>query len=146
MPTTVASTTSTTGTGSTTSSTTTGSGGAGGAGTGGSGGEGGIFVGTGGAGSQTPVRALPGLDSITFYERTGGDTPTYALIVLNTNQVHDSRTSFENVAMQVSAPKGAVLVDVLGSKQQYTVAGDGTLDLTLAPVTGLLLVPQQDVK
>ena len=80
------------------------------------------------------------------YERTGGDTPTYALIVLNTNQVHDSRTAFENVAMQVSAPKGAVLVDVLGSKQQYTVAGDGTLDLTLAPVTGLLLVPQQDVK
>ena len=80
------------------------------------------------------------------YERTGGDTPTYALIVLNTNQVHDSRTAFENVAMQVSAPKGAVLVDVLGSKQTYTVANDGTLDLTLAPVTGLLLVPQQDVK
>lgn len=74
--TTVASTTSTTGTVSSTSSTTTGTGGAGGAGSSGSGGEGGIFVGAGGGGGQTPVRALPGLDSITFYERTGGDAPT----------------------------------------------------------------------
>jgi hypothetical protein len=40
-----------------------------------------------------------------------------------------------------------VLIDVLAGKDAaYTVAADGTLDLTLAPVTGMLLVPQQDVK
>jgi alpha-amylase len=81
------------------------------------------------------------------FERTGGDTDTYALVVLNTNQVHESRTKFEDVTMQLSAPAGAVLVDVLNGKNaSYTVAGDGTLDLTLAPVTGLLLVPKGDVK
>ena len=81
------------------------------------------------------------------YERTGGDSKNYALIVLNTNQVHDSSTKFETTTMATSAPPGAVLIDVLAGKDAaYTVAGDGTLDLTLAPVTGMLLVPKQDVK
>ena len=81
------------------------------------------------------------------FERTGGDSNNYALIVLNTNQVHDSSTKFETTVMTTSAPPGAVLIDVLAGKNTaYTVAGDGTLDLTLAPVTGMLLVPKQDVK
>ncbi len=78
----VASTTTTSSSSTTTGSgggTTTGSGGAGTGGasstTTGSGGEGGLLIGTGG-GSQTPVRSLPGLDSITFHERTGGAAPT----------------------------------------------------------------------
>ena len=84
---------------------------------------------------------------ILAFERTGGDTNTYALVVLNTNQVHGSTTKFEGTTMKVSAPVGAVLVDVLNGKNAaYTVAADGTLDLTLAPVTGLLLVPKGDVK
>jgi alpha-amylase len=81
------------------------------------------------------------------FERTGGDSPNYALIVLNTNQVHDSSTKFEMATMMVERPQGRRAGR--RARQQsaaYTVASDGTLDLTLAPVTGLLLVPQQDVK
>lgn len=81
------------------------------------------------------------------FERGGGDAGnTFALVVFNTNQSHDSRTHFDGTTMAVSAPAGSVLVDVLSSdNKKYTVAGDGTLDLTLPPVSGMLLVPQQDV-
>lgn len=53
-----------------------GSGGMGAGGAGGSMGIGGGFVGAGGAPMMVPVRKLPGLTSITFYERTGGSEPT----------------------------------------------------------------------
>lgn len=80
------------------------------------------------------------------FERTGGDAGgSYALIVFNTNQNHDSSTKFDGTVMPVSAPPGAVLVDVLAGNAEYTVAGDGTLDLTLPPVSGMLLIPKQDV-
>ena len=80
------------------------------------------------------------------FERAGGDAGnSYALVVFNTNQVHDSSTKADGMVMKVSAPAGAVLVDVLAGSAEYTVAGDGTLDLTLAPVTGMLLIPKQDV-
>lgn len=80
------------------------------------------------------------------FERTGGDAgQAYALVVFNTNQVHDSRTAFEGATMKVSAPAGAVLVDVLAGNSEYTVAGDGSLDLTLPPVSGMLLIPKQDL-
>lgn len=64
-----------------TSSAGSGSGsGAGGAtGAGGHGGDqgvGGSFTGAGGGSTGVPVRAIPGLTSITFYERTGGTAPT----------------------------------------------------------------------
>ncbi|MCC6556100.1 MAG: hypothetical protein IT372_24325 [Polyangiaceae bacterium] len=57
---------------------TSGAGGAGGAGGGGTGGAGfgGGFTGAGGGSSGVPVRSIPGLTSITFYERTGGTEPT----------------------------------------------------------------------
>ena len=69
-----------------TTTTTTGSvgGAAGSAGMGGSGGVGGVSFGGFGAGGfiPTPVRELPNLASITFYERTGGTEPTpYTFIV-----------------------------------------------------------------
>ncbi len=84
---------------------------------------------------------------ILAYERSGGDTKRYALIVLNTHQGHASSTSFEGAVMQTGAPAGAVLVDVLSSKgTQYTVGKGGALDLTLAPVSGVLLIPKGDVK
>jgi alpha-amylase len=81
------------------------------------------------------------------FERTGGDTPTYALIVLNTNQSHDSSHQVRGHHHDRQRPQGRR--PGRRPRQQataYTVANDGTLDLTLAPVTGLLLVPQQDVK
>jgi hypothetical protein len=52
----------------------TGHGGGGGAGT--SSGVGGGFTGSGGGGGMIPVREIPNLASITFYERTGGTAPT----------------------------------------------------------------------
>lgn len=46
-------------------------------GSGGAGVGGGIFTGSGGgASAMTPVRMIPGLKSITFWERTGGTEPT----------------------------------------------------------------------
>ena len=81
------------------------------------------------------------------FERTGGDAEgRYALVVFNTHQIHESSTSFEGTTMAVSAPAGAVLVDVLSSdNKQYTVAADGTLALTLPPVSSMLLIPKQDL-
>lgn len=81
------------------------------------------------------------------FERTGGDAKgNYALIVFNTNQKHDSSPRYEDIKMTLTAPKGAVLVDVLSAKQTaYTVANDGTLDITLPPASGALLVPKGDV-
>ena len=81
------------------------------------------------------------------FERTGGDAKgNYALMVFNTNQTHDSSAKYEDIKMTLSAPKGAVLVDVLSAKKTaYTVASDGTLDITLPPVRGVLLVPKGDV-
>ncbi|PCC67405.1 Glycosidase [Nannocystis exedens] len=80
------------------------------------------------------------------FERAGGEAGNnYVLVVFNTNQNHDSRTQFEGTTMTVSAPAGAVLVDVLGGNKKYTVGAGGSLDLTLPPVSGMLLVPQQDV-
>lgn len=81
------------------------------------------------------------------FERAGGDAEgQYALVVFNTNQAHESRTSFDGMTMAVTAPAGAVLVDVLSAdSKQYTVAGDGTLELVLPPVSGMLLIPKQDL-
>ena len=57
-----------------------GSGGSGGVtgatGAGGATGVGGDFTGAGGGTGQVPVRLIPGLTGITFYERTGGTEPT----------------------------------------------------------------------
>lgn len=57
---------------SSSATTTTSSSGSGGSGVGGS-----IFTGSGGAApTMMPVRMIPGLQSITFWERTGGTEPT----------------------------------------------------------------------
>lgn len=81
------------------------------------------------------------------FERTGGDAKNnYALVLFNTHQRHASSPTFEAAKMTLSAPKGAVLVDVLSPKQTaYTVASDGSLDITLPPAGRALLVPKQDV-
>lgn len=81
------------------------------------------------------------------FERTDGDAGgNYALVVFNTNQKHDSSPGFEDARMTLSAPKGAVLVDVLDPKKTaYTVANDGSLAITLPPAGHALLMPKQDV-
>ena len=79
------------------------------------------------------------------FERNGGTNKNgYSLIVLNTNQVHESHTGFEGAAMPVIAPPGTVLEDVL-TGDTWTVAGDGTLDVAVAAMNAVILVPEGDV-
>ncbi|HWB81722.1 MAG TPA: alpha-amylase family glycosyl hydrolase [Nannocystaceae bacterium] len=77
------------------------------------------------------------------YERLGGDAGgSYAIVVLNSNQVHDSTTRFEDTAMTVTAPPGTEMIDVLSDGDlRLVVADDGTLDVTLPPMSAALFVP-----
>jgi alpha-amylase len=79
------------------------------------------------------------------FERNGGTSKNgYSLVVLNSNQVHPSRTAFEGNAMPVLAPPGTVLEDVLGGGT-WTVAGDGTIDISVEAMSAVVLVPAGDV-
>ncbi|MBK9258539.1 MAG: hypothetical protein IPM54_01760 [Polyangiaceae bacterium] len=96
------------------SSSTGGSGGEGTAGGGGNGGEGGIgvggsFVGAGGAPSMVPVRKLPGLTSITFYERTGGTEPTAYTFTIDGPEL----------GVRLADPLGDANKDISGASTEY---------------------------
>jgi glycosidase len=79
------------------------------------------------------------------FERNGGSTKNgYSLVVFNSNQVHASHTGFEAAAMPVLAPAGTVLEDVL-TGDTWTVAGDGTIDVTVNAMAAVILVPESDV-
>ncbi len=80
---------------------------------------------------------------IVAFERT---TPEgdYALVVINTQGRHPSETSatsFGGDSMIVGAPAGSVLVDVLSGDRQ-TVTATGTLNLRVAPLGAMILVPE----
>ncbi|MEM9452790.1 MAG: alpha-amylase family glycosyl hydrolase [Myxococcota bacterium] len=78
------------------------------------------------------------------FERFGEEVPgRYTLMVFNTHQGHASTTSFEGQAMAVGAPPGTVLIDAISSGDtSVVVAGDGTVELTLEPMQGAMLVPE----
>jgi hypothetical protein len=80
---------------------------------------------------------------ILAFERLGGDAGgSYAIVVLNTNQVHPSTTRTADRSMTVTAPPGTELIDALGADaQSYVVGDDGTLDVTVDPMQGVVLVP-----
>ncbi len=79
------------------------------------------------------------------FERNGGTNKNgYSLVVINSNQVHPSRTAFEGATMPVIAPAGTVLEDVL-SGESWTVANDGTIDVTVDAMSAVILVPAGDV-
>lgn len=80
---------------------------------------------------------------ILAFERLGADAGgSYAIVVLNTNQLHTSTTRTADRAMTVTAPPGTELIDALGpDAQSYVVADDGTLDVTVEPMQGVVLVP-----
>jgi glycosidase len=89
------------------------------------------------------------------FERTGGDAGAdYALVVMNTKcslptckGKKTSTTSDGANVMKVGAAPGTVLVDVLNpDAQQFTVAQDGTLRVTVAAQRAMVLVPQAQVK
>jgi alpha-amylase len=79
------------------------------------------------------------------FERRGGDAgdKAYALLVFNTQAMHDSSTSDGTTVMKVSPPPGTTtLVDVLNGGPSATVAADGTLNIKLPKLSAVLLVPQ----
>ncbi len=78
---------------------------------------------------------------IVGFERVSG--ASYALVVINAQGNHPSRTAFEGVAMATTAAPGSVLADVL-SGDRFTVAPDGTLDVEVAPFAARILVPDAE--
>ncbi len=80
------------------------------------------------------------------YERLGADAGgSYALVVLNTHQGHASTTRTADRAMTVNAPPGTEMVDVMSRGElRAVVADDGTLDVTIDPMQGALLVPRAE--
>lgn len=80
------------------------------------------------------------------FERFGADSGgSYVLMVFNSNQEHASTPAFEGETMTVSAPAGTVLVDAIaGSGSTYVVGPDQTVDISVEPMTGAMLVPQTE--
>lgn len=97
------------GTGGATTTATGGTGGAGQGGAGGSGGEGVGGLGGFGGGTMTPVREIPGLVSITFYERTGGTEPT----------PYDFTVDGPELTVRLDDPLGVNGADITGATAEY---------------------------
>lgn len=82
------------------------------------------------------------------FERFGMDSGgSYVLMVFNTHQGHPSTPSFDGQTMTVSAPPGTVLVDaVRADGVEYVVGPDQTVDITIDPMRGAMLVPSSEFK
>jgi glycosidase len=79
-----------------------------------------------------------------FSRQEGGGG--YALVVLNVHPSKDSTTSFMGAGMDTGLPQGTVLVDIISPDQATaTVGAGGALALTVPPVSGALLIPQDQV-
>jgi alpha-amylase len=78
------------------------------------------------------------------FERAGGDAgDDYALVVFNTHHTKTSSTKVNGAVMTTSL-SSVVLVDAVSDQgSQYQVGADGTLDITLPPTSGVLLVKGQ---
>ncbi|MBK6919947.1 MAG: alpha-amylase [Deltaproteobacteria bacterium] len=77
------------------------------------------------------------------FERLGGDGGgSYAVVVFNSHHGQASTTRTPDRAMTVAAPAGTELVDVLAKDgERFVVASDGSLDVTVAPMSAVILVP-----
>jgi alpha-amylase len=72
------------------------------------------------------------------FERSGGDAgEAYALVVLNTNGRHTSKTR-----LMTSKPSGTLLADALTPGPAYTVGTGGVLDVELPAQSAIVLVPR----
>ena len=80
------------------------------------------------------------------FERVGGDAGgSYAVVVINSHQGHESTTRTDDRAMMVTAPPGTVMVDVVsGGEMRVFVADDGSLDVTVDPMEAVILVPEAE--
>jgi len=80
------------------------------------------------------------------FERFGADSGgSYVLMVFNTHQAHASTPLFEGEPMIVSAPAGTVLVDAISPQLSYVVAADQTIDISVEPMRGAMLVPENEL-
>jgi len=80
------------------------------------------------------------------FERFGADSGgSYVLMVFNTHQAHASTPLFEGEPMTVSAPAGTVLVDAISPQLSYVVAADQTIDISVEPMRGAMLVPENEL-
>jgi len=78
------------------------------------------------------------------FERTGGDAGSaYALVVLNTNELHQSSTAVNGNAMIIGQAAGTVLVDVLDARQATYTAGPTTAACGAAACGSITLTPPQ---
>lgn len=78
------------------------------------------------------------------FERFAGDAGgSYALVILNANQVHPSFTRADDRSLVSVAPPGTTLIDVF-SEQTVVVANDGTVDVEVPAMNAMLLVPQAE--
>ena len=80
------------------------------------------------------------------FERAGGDAGgSYALVVFNTNQQHDSTAAREDRRITLVAPAGTVLVDVLSDgDRRVVVDADLGIDISLPPMSAALFVPEAE--
>jgi glycosidase len=87
-----------------------------------------------------------GDEHILAYERAGGDAgASYALVIVNADPDAPRRSGSNTTLLKSSLPPGTQLVDVLNGKPPVTVGPDGSIDLTLDPLQGAILVPQDQV-
>ena len=81
------------------------------------------------------------------FSRQVQDGSSYALVVFNTHTSKESVSSSMGTGMMTGLPDGTTLVDVLSPDQAtYSVGAGGTLAISLPPMSGAILVPQDQVK
>lgn len=79
------------------------------------------------------------------FERLGGDAGDgYALVVLNAHRDKVSSPSFQGAPMTIALGEGTVLVDTL-SGASFPVGPGGTVNIELPPLSGALLVPDNQL-
>jgi alpha-amylase len=80
------------------------------------------------------------------FERSGGDAAdSYVLVVMNTNDFKTSSTMGDGGPMKTTLPAGTALFDLLDPATHpdpFIVGAEGSLVLTIAPQSALILAPQ----
>ncbi|AUX37041.1 MULTISPECIES: alpha-amylase family glycosyl hydrolase [Sorangium] len=85
-------------------------------------------------------------DAGIFAFERGEPDGDYALVVLNTHPAKRSATRFAGPVMTTELRPGTVLVDVLSpGKTTYTVGANGAVTVELPPVSGALLIPEDQI-
>ncbi|WP_437295643.1 alpha-amylase family glycosyl hydrolase [Sorangium sp. So ce426] len=85
-------------------------------------------------------------DAGIFAFERGEPDGDYALVVLNTHPRKQSATRFNGAAMATGLTRGTVLVDVLSpEKKTYRAGANGAVTVKLPPLSGALLIPEDQI-